>query len=191
MKKVILFAAFAVVAFATQAQVKFGAKGGLNLANLSGDVEDNKMKIGFNLGGLVNIPVSGNLSVQPELLYSGEGAKFDDGTTSANFNLNFINIPVMLKYSAEGGFYGEAGPQLGILASAKSDGTDVKEFLNSTNFGLGFGLGYNMSSGLGFGARYSLGLSNMLKDGGGDKLKTNTISVGLQYTFGGAKSSKD
>ncbi|MBL0144634.1 MAG: PorT family protein [Chitinophagaceae bacterium] len=188
MKKIILFAAFAVVGFATQAQVKFGAKAGLNLSNLTGDVSDNKMKIGFNVGGLVNIPVSSQFSVQPELLFSSEGTKFDDGTTSQNFNLSYINIPVMLQYNNESGFYAEAGPQLGILASAKTADTDVKEFFNSTNFGLGLGLGYNMSNGLGFGARYSLGLGNIAKDSGSDKIKTSNISIGLHYTFGGAKS---
>jgi opacity protein-like surface antigen len=193
MKKVILFAAFAVVAFATQAQVKFGAKAGMNLANLSGDISDNKMKVGFNVGGLVNIPVSENLSVQPEILYSAEGTKFG-GSSTVDLNLGYVNIPVMLKYSSTG-FYGEVGPQLGILASAKyksgSSSASAKDDINSTNFGVAFGAGYELSSGLGFGARYSLGLSNIAKDAGGDKVKTSNISVGVHYIFGGAKSSKD
>ncbi len=191
MKKIILFAAFAVVAFATQAQVKFGAKAGLNLSTWTGDVDDLKMKPGFYVGGLANIKVADQFSVQPELLVSAEGAKDGD----ANLNTMFINIPVMAQYNTPSGFYVEAGPQLGILVSAKAkadgESTDIKDLLNSTNFGASFGAGFNMGSGLGFGARYNLGLSNALKDGGDTKIKTSNISIGLHYNFGGAKSSKD
>jgi hypothetical protein len=47
------------------------------------------------------------------------------------------------------------------------------------------GLGYKTTSGLGLDARYNLGLSNIIKDGGDDfKLKSNVIQVGLTYTLG-------
>jgi Outer membrane protein beta-barrel domain len=191
MKKIILFAAFAVVAFATQAQVKFGAKAGLNLSTWTGDVENQKMKPGFYVGGLANIKVADQFSIQPELLFSAEGSKDAD----VNYNTMFVNIPVMAQYNTPSGFYVEAGPQLGFLVSAKAkadgESEDIKDFLNTTNFGASFGAGYNMGSGFGFGARYNLGLSNALKDAGEDKVKTSNISIGLHYNFGGAKSSKD
>ena len=105
----------------------------------------------------------------------------------------FINIPVMAQYNTPSGFYVEAGPQLGFLLSAKAkedgESEDIKDFLNSTNFGASFGAGYNMGSGLGFGARYNLGLSNASKLFG--DIKTSNISIGLHYNVGGAKSSKD
>ena len=191
MKKIILFAAFVVVAFATQAQVKFGTKSGLNLSTWTGDVDDLKMKPGFYVGGLANISVANQFSIQPELLVSAEGAKEGDGS----INTMFINIPVMAQYNTPSGFYVEAGPQLGFLLSAKAkaggESEDIKEFLNTTNFGASFGAGFNMGSGLGFGARYNLGLSNAAKDAGDSKIKTSNISIGLHYNFGGAKSSKD
>ena len=189
MKKIILFAAFVVFAFATQAQVKFGTKSGLNLSTWTGDVDDLKMKPGFYVGGLANISVANQFSIQPELLVSAEGAKDGDGS----INTMFINIPVMAQYNTPSGFYVEAGPQLGFLLSAKAkedgESEDIKDFLNSTNFGASFGAGYNMGSGLGFGARYNLGLSNASKLFG--DIKTSNISIGLHYNFGGAKSSKD
>jgi hypothetical protein len=200
MKKVILFAAFAVVAFATQAQVKFGAKAGLNLSTWTGDVKDAigtdaKMKPGFYIGGLANISVSENFAIQPELLVSAEGAKFEESGETANANTMFINIPVVAQYKTASGFYVEAGPQLGVLVSAKikADGesTDIKDELQSTNFSAVLGLGYSMTNGFGFGARYNLGLSNALKDAGDLKVKTSNISIGVHYNFGGAKSSRD
>jgi hypothetical protein len=196
MKKVILFAAFAVVAFATQAQVKFGAKAGLNLSTWGGDAKDLlgdvKMKPGFYIGGLANISVSENFAVQPELLVSAEGTKTTDGTT-VNFNTMFINVPVVAQYKTASGFYVEAGPQLGLLVSAKAkadgDSEDIKDDLQSTNFSAVLGLGYTMSNGFGFGARYNLGLSNALKDAPSEvKVNTSNISIGVHYVFGGGKS---
>src|SRR5690606_14285136 len=75
-----------------QAQdIKFGAKAGLNLANMSGDVEDNSIKLGLHIGGMAEIKISETFAVQPELLYSAQGAKFSDGTLA----LNYLVLPVM------------------------------------------------------------------------------------------------
>ncbi len=90
------------------------------------------------------------------------------------------------------GFIGELGPQIGFLASAKvkdSDvSVDVKDEFKSTSFAVNFGAGYQLESGLGFGLRYSLGLSNIIQESGSDA-KTSVISLGLHYKFGG-KSKK-
>jgi opacity protein-like surface antigen len=72
--------------------------------------------------------------------------------------------------------------------SAKADGEDVKEDLETMNFSWAIGAGYKLSNGLGFGARYNLGLSNIAKtdDSGEGKVKSNVIQIGLTYTFGGS-----
>ena len=68
--------------------------------------------------------------------------------------------------------------------------TDIKDNLNSTNFSFAIGAGYKLASGLGFGARYNLGLSNIADESESD-LKVGGFQVGLSYTFGGGKKSKD
>jgi len=183
MKKVIL--SLAIVAIATlgaNAQVKFGVKAGLNIANITGDVSGLSSITSFNAGGTVNIPIASEFSVQPELLYSGEGAKEGSG----KYHLNYINVPVMLQYH-NSGFVGELGPQIGFLASAKakSGGTsvDVKDQFKSTAFALAFGVGYQLQQGIGFGVRYNLGLSNIVDNSGSDKAHSSVFSVGASYTF--------
>jgi opacity protein-like surface antigen len=191
MKKLIL--SFAIVAFAAagvNAQVGFGIKGGLNISSLRGDDDEGlKSLIGGNAGFFANIPVSGMISLQPEVLYSLEGAQFD-APSDPKFLLNFINIPVMFKYSDPSGFYGELGPQIGIITSAKlkADGIpdqDLKENLKSTNFSLGLGAGWNFGPKVGVGVRYNLGLSNISEDDD-DDLKTGNFSIGIHYSFGGS-----
>ncbi len=52
----------------SSSKIKFGLKAGLNVSNLSN--MDMNSKAGFYGGAFVNIPVSKDFSVQPEVLYS-------------------------------------------------------------------------------------------------------------------------
>lgn len=190
MKKLILsLAIVALTTTAVNAQVGFGVKGGLNISSLRDEEDDDaKSLIGGNGGLFANIPLSGMFSIQPEVLYSLEGAAYE-GAGDPKLFLNYINIPLMLKYSDPSGFYGELGPQIGILASAKAkaDGEedeDVKEVFKSTNFSLGIGAGWNFSPQVGVGVRYNLGLSNIADFPGAD-VKTGNFSIGIHYSFGG------
>jgi opacity protein-like surface antigen len=199
MKKVILTAA-AVFAFgfANAQDVKFGVKGGLNVATLTGDIDNASSKVGFHVGGFAEIKVSDKFAVQPELLFSTQGAKreflddFGDGDVKVEqkINLSYVNIPVMAKFYVADGFSLEAGPQIGFLTSAKykfeaegeSEEEDAKDELNSVDFGLNFGAGYNLTENLSAGLRYNLGLSNIAKDSDG-KSKNSVFSVSLGYKF--------
>jgi len=183
MKKIIL-AAVAVFAFGfVNAQdVKFGAKVGLNVATLTGDVEDASSLIGFQVGGFAEIKVSDKFAVQPELLFSAQGST--DDFDNSDLNLNYLNIPVMAKYYVAESFSLEAGPQIGFLMSAKVEGEDVKDFIESVDFGLNFGAGYDFTEKLSAGLRYNLGLSNTFKDAGEDfKAKNSVFSIALGYKF--------
>jgi hypothetical protein len=77
---------------------------------------------GFHVGGYALIKLNKKFSVQPELLYSTQGQYFTNVTYSnLKTTLNYINIPIMLKYYPVGSLNVQVGPQLGILASAKGD----------------------------------------------------------------------
>ncbi|HEX9826031.1 MAG TPA: porin family protein [Flavobacteriaceae bacterium] len=180
MKKLFLFAAVAVFGFTMNAQeVTFGAKAGVNFASLGGDDSDGLDGLtSFHVGGVVVIGVSEKFAIQPELLYSSQGASYDGG----DLKLDYINVPVLAKFTVAEGFSIEAGPQIGFLVSAKDDGEDVKDFLKSTDFSAALGLGYELETGLNFGARYNLGLGNVLDDDGGD-LKNNVIQLFVGYNF--------
>lgn len=193
MKKVILLFVLASSVVVSQAQVKFGGKAGLNLSTFSGDDADGaKSKIGFNIGALVDIPVSSNFSVKPELVFSTQGAKDEDDSDS-KLNMNYLNVPVLAKYTSASGFFGETGPQLGFLMSAKSkfggEDVDVKDGFKSTDFSWAFGIGYQMAeSGFGVNLRYNLGLSNLPDEGEGS-FKNSVFQLGIFKTFGGGATA--
>ncbi|MEN2414851.1 porin family protein [Flavobacterium mesophilum] len=207
MKKIIL-SAVAVMAFgfANAQEVKYGVKGGLNLSNFSGDTEgvNLKSKAGFNVGGFVEIKLSDKFAIQPELLYSTQGAKADNQqeeigdviyTADVCFNLSYINVPVMFKYYVADKFNVEAGPQIGFLTSAKTKTTvegfsgsnemDVKDAFESIDFGLNFGAGYDFTDHFNAGLRYNLGLANIAKTDAGDdtKLHNGVFSLSVGYKF--------
>lgn len=190
MKKVFLsIVLLGVITMLNAQKVKFGVKAGLNIANVTGsDADGNKALASFYGGGLVNIPVTTNgLSVQPELVYSGQGAK-ESGGGDAKVNLGYLNIPVLAKYTFNGGFFAETGPQLGFLlnAKAKSSGVsvDVKDSFKSTDFSWGFGIGYQSSMGIGAGVRYNYGISKLDKEGDA-KVYNGVIQIGVHYLFAG------
>lgn len=203
MKKLIL-SAMAVFAFGyvNAQEVSFGAKAGLNIANLSGDMEeDTKSLMGLHVGAFAEIQFTERFSFQPELLYSMQGAKMEESAVGmsmeAKYKLSYINVPLMVKFYAAESFFIEAGPQVGFLMSAKTEweasggglnesgDEDIKDELKSIDFGLNIGIGYNFTENLSVGARYNLGLSNIadVEDGDDYKINNRVIQVSVGYRF--------
>jgi len=183
MKKILLLAVVTVLGFTNvnAQEIKFGAKGGLNFASISGDnTKGIDVVTSFNFGVLSEIPISDKFSFQPELMYSGQGYSFNDNTIA----LSYLNIPLMGKYYLTKGLSLEAGPQIGFLLSAKNEKTDVKDSFNTFDFGVNFGLGYKLDNGLNFGARYNLGLTNINNlDNSSIENKNGVFQISVGYFF--------
>jgi hypothetical protein len=185
MKKLFLATTLAVFGFANvNAQdIKFGVKGGLNFANISGDNSSAFEPVtAFNLGFMSEISITDKFSFQPELMYSGQGFSFKNDSDPVA--LSYINLPLMGKYYVMKGLSIEAGPQVGYLVGADYDGTDVKDNFKKLDFGANIGIGYKLENGLNFGARYNLGLSNINNvDGISDKNRNSVLQVSVGYFF--------
>jgi hypothetical protein len=190
-KGLLLFVCAIAIATVSQAQVRFGFKAGANLANVTGDLDGTKMKFSFNAGAIAKISISEAFSVQPELVYSSQGAKADEGDGA--LKLSYLNLPIMAQYNT-GGFILETGPQFGLLLSAKMDDgddeTDIKDALKSLDISWGIGAGYQMESGFGVNARFNLGLSNIIDETDEVKWKNSVIQIGVFYLLGGGGSAK-
>ena len=183
MKKILLLAVVTVLGFTNvnAQEIKFGAKGGLNFASISGNNSTGSdMVTSFNFGVLSEISISDKFSFQPELMYSGQGYSFNDNTIA----LSYLNIPLMGKYYLTKGLSIEAGPQIGFLLAAKNDKTDVKDSFNTFDFGVNFGLGYKLDNGLNFGVRYNLGLNDINNlDNSSSKYKNRVFQLSVGYFF--------
>ena len=192
MKKTAIFVASLFLLFTAKAQqAHFGLKGGVNVSQLNFNrniSSDNK--VGLNLGILAHIHTSSeSWAIQPELFYSMEGAK-NIGNSGIDYNLNYLNVPVLLQYMFSNGFRLEGGPQIGFLlnANTKEGGVTVDDKgFKSTAFSIPLGIGYLTSSGLGLDARYVFGLTdiNNLKDG--TIIQSNVFQLGLFYQLSDTK----
>jgi hypothetical protein len=196
MKKVLLIVAVMLLSISTGsfAQVKFGVKAGLNIANLGGDdADDLDSRLVPLFGAFANFGLSEKLTFQPELLYSMKGAKnsvsFMGVDIETTMKLNYIDVPLMFKYNVVSGLNFQAGPQLGVLLSAETEveggedsgTTDIKDNMKGMDFGLNVGAGYDFGS-LGVDLRYNIGLSN-ISDVDDTDLKNKGFQIAFSYAF--------
>jgi len=173
-------------------RVNLGVKGGLNLYDVHHN-NDTKydLKVGYHFGLLGHIHLSKSFAIQPEIVFSMQGAKYNPNDVSTKINLGYLNVPVLLQYMFENGFRLQAGPQVGFLLVAKSkddnNTTDLKDDLQPIDFALSLGASYVFPpTGFGVDARYNLGLSNINKNG--TVHSTNRgFQLGVFFIFGHAK----
>lgn len=157
-----------------------GFKSGLVVANVTGNyAQESELKPGFGSGLFINYALNDAVIIQPEVLFMQKGQMFYDGIGTQKRNLEYIDIPLLVKYvfPAEGlltpGVF--TGPYLGILTKAKStydypgaEGEfDVMEYLKTLDFGLIFGAELILSVGSGgiiLDMRYAYGLTTICTD---------------------------
>lgn len=198
MKKLLLLTAVAAFGLSSvnAQEVQFGAKAGVNLATMTGDIEDNSSKVGFHLGGVAEIKISDKFSVQPELIFSQQGTKSEtkESGESMGFSYNYeeetkvkanyLNLPIMAKFYVAEGLSLEAGPQVGFLLSADAEYEykDTETFGGVTTTDSGSAEAdvkdayKGIDFGIGFGAGYKL---------------DNGLNFGLRYNLGLSSVAED
>ncbi len=181
-----------------------GVKGGINLANHSGSDKDDhhKNRTAFVGGAFLTHALSGPLVVQPEVLFSMKGYKWEDAGWKETGKYSYVEIPVLVKYviPMEGSVRPSlfAGPAPAFLLSAEeeweysmengfgfqedehSGTTDVKDKRNTFDFGLVFGGGVDIAVGsrtLIFDVRYTLGLTKIDSRDDPEDIKNSVISI--------------
>lgn len=168
--------------------MNIGIKGGLNLYNIDNDNNSEyDTKVGYHAGLLAHIHLTRQFAVQPELVYSLQGAKYTVGGVESKLNLGYVNIPVLLQYMFDNGFRLQAGPQLGFMLNAKTKvgdtKIDVKDQFKTVELGLAAGVGYvHTASGFGVDARYNYGLSD-ISESNAVKSTNRGFQVGVFYLF--------
>lgn len=172
MKKVFL-AALLIAGQASFAQslfsrLHFGLKAGVNSSNFENASFDTEMLTGFHAGAIINFSLTDKWSIQQELLYSEQGAKIKNlfNTNERDLKLSYFSVPILVKYHSNIGLYGELGGQANILVK-DAENTGFAEFADKIDGGAVVGLGYQFKQGpvkgLGIGARYYYGFTDVGK----------------------------
>jgi hypothetical protein len=164
--------------------VKIGVKLGTNIASVNGSNANNlDSRTGFVFGVTAEIPFTEKFSIQPELLYSAQGAQQGN---DYRYDLNYVSLPIMAKYYIAKGFTLEAGPQFSFLVkdqlvpidtyNGTIENTDAENF----DFGVNVGLGYQFKSGIFFQTRYNLGLIAISEN---PDIKNGVFQMTLGFQF--------
>jgi len=172
MKKVMMLLIAAIaLSMPSQAQVKFGLKGGLNLTTMSfsesGIKDAVKNKAGFFVGPTVKIgaPLSG-LSVDASALYDQREAKVPEAAgTERTIKSQSLQIPINIRYGVGLGsvtnLFAFAGPQFGFNLGDKTQEI-IKGASNwtlrSSNISANVGLGATFLGHLQITANYNFAL---------------------------------
>lgn len=153
----------------------FGLKAGGNYSDFSNADFETEGMAGFHAGAIIAFDINEKFSVQEEFLFSTQGTKLKGGPSDGkDLKLSYVSVPIVLKYKTNFGLYVEAGPQIGILVSEDFKEITNNDFAEKIDGGVVGGIGYQFQNGLGIGARYYLGLTDV------SKIKATTINTDFQ-----------
>ena len=180
----------------------FGLTGGGSYASYLGSDATNfsvQYRAGFAGGLTADLPLSGILTLHPEVLYTRKGAEFP--LASRSRTLSYLDVPVLFRYhtglswQTTTAFF-EAGPQGSLLLQAEdNDGNDAKGEFQKAGLDFIFGAGLRLRQGLTVGLRYDVGITNAYKQipagqsfGRGDyqpNYRNDVFMLLLGYSLGG------
>jgi hypothetical protein len=186
--KTLLFAVSMLASAAAFSQdFQFGVKGGVNISNYTGGDFENSAIVGFHGGVIVGLMLGDHFSIQPEALFSAQGAKIKGvSNNEEKFKVSYITLPVLAKYRFTGGFYIEAGPQVGFKLDESIPDNTIENFAEDLDLSIAAGIGYHSPIGLGIGARYNAGLSkvgNFDASTADPDFKNSTLQFFVFYTL--------
>ncbi|MBA5793881.1 PorT family protein [Flavobacterium sp. xlx-214] len=184
-----------IVAFSNQVHAQdltFGIKAGYNNAELKGanfrEFHEGNSINGFHAGVFAELRFN-KFAIQPEVYYSSEGGKWkmfeNDKVVDHDFDLHYVNVPLILKYYITNGLAIEAGPQAGFLTASKMKFSDLdpnSPKFNDFDFSVNVGLSVNLPLNLMLSARYNAGLTNVVDHPDVD-WKNRVMQLSLGYRF--------
>jgi hypothetical protein len=186
---------------AAQTSIQFGARAGFNIDNMS----DYDSKVGFHLGGVVDVPLHTYAPALPKWLHAQTGLFLTTkgGTEETNLfgtsvrqtvSLYYLEMPIQASAKCpltnNVNLRVNFGPSLGLALSGKwkmsgggqSQNADIfdNDDASRFRFGLDFGAGIEYKQ-LYFGLGYDLGLTDVT--GGNNDSKVSTLGISVGYNF--------
>ncbi|WP_420187928.1 porin family protein [Bacteroides pyogenes] len=163
MKKGLIFVLFALVSIVSYSQVSWNAKVGMNLSNVT-QIDDSKVKAGFQAGVGMEYAFNELWSIQPSLLFTTKGFKLDAAGKTLTANPMYLELPVMaaVRFAVAdgqnvvikagpyiayglGGKYKFAGEKVDFFGDTKVAGVTVVKGADKFDAGLGVGVAYEIN----------------------------------------------
>ena len=188
----------------TYAQIKSGYMIGLNLSSMTyinkGENIEPETWAGIHFGGLFELPVIGNFTLQPGVLFSAKSTGYKIDSAQYSIGPIFIEVPVRAVYSFGSNVFKVslfAGPYFAIGIDGliiEPAGTTSMQFGSGYNhdmkpfdMGFNFGAGFNIH-GLLISGQYGIGLVNLAPVGSdGSEMKNSVWGISFASLFSGRK----
>ena len=175
-----------------------GLRVGLNASHVSSEstlLDGSSMKSGLNIGIAAGTQLTyrAPLFIESGLYYSQKGGKSDSGNGKFTYDLNYLEVPLLIKYKHFVGNQTSIQPYAGGYLAVATDG-QIKNYGTRTAFSsfedgyfnrfdgglkIGCGVGYNM---LYLDASYDIGLANIGQDNFDDTHNgCFTINLGVNF----------
>lgn len=152
---VVIFGITTKLSAQKRGDVEFGVNIGLNSSSASDSKYTYDSNRGFNVGGSMDYYFSKSWSLKAKVIYDQKGWNndvilnlSDNQYYPTNYNLDYLTIPVMANwhFGSHRAWYLSVGPYVGFLLTAKDTyfNSDIKRFLNTTDFGLTGAAGFKI-----------------------------------------------
>lgn len=177
MKRILFISllAFFGIGSAQAQSIRFGIKAGANFSNIDAeDIETDNMT-SWHAGAVLELNVLPNFSIQPEALYSSQGAKVDGPD---DFKLDYISVPVLARFYILPDLLSlDAGPQFSFLVNDNLEETfETKSF----DFAVIGGATVHITDSFFGSARYVIGLTEASEEA---KVTNKVIQLSVGYRF--------
>ena len=204
MKKIVIALMCTILATgAAMAQEKFtfGPKIGVDYTHYWGENVEHGGHLNYQAGVFMEYRFTSKFSIAPEVVFAAQGGKYDfkrniegiDVELKETDHVNYINVPVMLKYYVAPALSIDFGPQVGFNVYSKNtiegkveklkekETTDMKKYTKTVDFGLGLGLTYNITEEVFIQARYTMGLTKVFNLDDDSKNGNGQIAIGFRF----------
>lgn len=176
----------------------FGLRLGLNASHVSSEslqLDGSSVKTGLNIGFAAGTQLTyrAPLFLESGLYYTQKGGKSGSGGEKFSYDLNYLEIPLLIKYKHFVGNQTSIQPYVGAFLAVGTDG-NIKDYGHRDAFSsyengyfkrfdsgikLGCGVGFNM---LYLDASYDIGLANIGQDAFDDThTGCFTLNVGVNF----------
>ncbi len=173
--RIVLTITFLLGVYSAIAQIAFGAKAGLNLANWTTDGHNTLSA--FQGGAVCQFPLGDYFSIQPELLYEGKGTDLSDfiPNNPMRFSLKYLTLEALFGYKTKGVTF-MLGPYISNLLEYKLEINNEEVMFpdGSTPFeqwdwGIAAGATLEIIPGFGFEVLYYFGFPDIVDITFGDQ----------------------
>ncbi len=177
MKKLFFTCFLLIITLQSKAQgIDLGVKAGLNFANLTDAANLNSdSKTGYTFGIFAGIKFTKKIAIQGDILYSAQGLK--------DLDLNYVNVPIVLRYFVFKKLNLQVGPQFGFIVDDNVKKLFQNEGINdeSKSFDMSgvIGLGYDLPLGFRVAGIYNFGFSDTSENLG----KNSVFNLSVGYSF--------